>query len=194
MKLIRNIVLFSLVATPLFAQSAPETWTVDKAHSSTTFKVRHFVANVTGAFRDFDANIRLDRANLANSTVEFTIQAASIDTGNEGRDKHLRSADFFDVEKFPTIQFKSTAIKQVEGNEFAVTGDFTMHGVTKRITLPVTFLGFAKTSRGEKSGVEVETTIARKDYGIVWNRNLDEGGVMLGDDVKVAINLELDRK
>jgi polyisoprenoid-binding protein YceI len=191
MKLIRNVVLAALVALPVFAQEA---WTVDKGHSTANFKIRHFTANVIGAFNDFDAAINLDRANPEKSSVEFTIQATSVDTNSENRDKHLRSADFFDVEKFPTITFKSTSIAAKGKDAFDVTGDFTMHGVTKRVTLPVTFGGFAKTQRGEKAGFEVETTLNRKDYGIVWNRALDEGGFMLSDDVKVTINLELNKK
>src|SRR5204863_220533 len=137
-----------------------------------------------------DAVVNLDRANPAKSNIEFTIQTTSVDTGNEGRDKHLRSADFFDVEKFPAITFKSTSIAAKGKDSYDVTGDFTMHGVTKRITLPVSFLGFAKTQRGDKAGFELETTLNRKDYGIEWNRALDEGGFMLSDDVKVDINLE----
>ena len=190
MKFIRNILLASLVALPVLAQ---ETWTVDKSHSTANFKIRHFTANVVGAFNDFDGTINLDRANPAKSSVEFTIQATSVDTNSENRDKHLRSADFFEVEKFPTITFKSTAVAAKGKDAFDVTGDLTMHGVTKRVTLPVTFGGFAKTQRGEKAGFEVETTLNRKDYGIVWNRALDEGGFMLSDDVKVTINLELNK-
>lgn len=196
MKLVRHLLLSLVLVVPLVGQdAAPELWTVDKTHSSATFKVRHLMANVTGNFRDFDAQINVDRAKPANSSVEFTIQAASIDTANASRDKHLRSADFFDVEKHPTITFKSTAVKPRSANDFDVTGDLTMHGVTKRITLPVTFLGFGKDARGnEKGGFEIEAVVNRKDYGIVWNRALDEGGVLLGDDVKVAINLEVGRK
>ncbi len=192
MKMTRTLLLLALAATPLFAQEA--NWTVDKSHSSTTFKVRHMMANMVGQFRDFDGKIDINRAEPAKSTVEFTIQAASIDTGNQRRDEHLRSPDFFDVAKFPTITFKSTAVAKKSETQFDVTGDLTMHGVTKRVTLPVTFLGFGKTARGEKAGFEIETTVNRKDYGIVWNKNLDEGGFLLGEDVKVSINLELDRK
>jgi polyisoprenoid-binding protein YceI len=199
MKLIRTILLAAIAATPLLAQTpaapATEAWGIDKAHSMAQFKVRHMMANVVGQFRDFDASITIDRATPANSSVEFTIQATSVDTGNTNRDDHLRTADFFDVAKFPTITFKSTSIKEKSKNEFDVTGDFTLHGVTKRITLPVSFLGFGKDARGnEKGGFEIETTINRKDYGVVWNRNLDEGGVLLGDDVKVSINLEVGKK
>ncbi|HET8772604.1 MAG TPA: YceI family protein [Thermoanaerobaculia bacterium] len=191
MKLIRNILLASLVALPVLAQ---ETWTVDKGHSTANFKIRHFTANVIGAFNDFDGTVTMDRENPAKSSVEFTIQAASIDTNSENRDKHLRSADFFETDKFPTIAFKSTSVAPKGKEAFDVTGDLTMHGVTKRVTLPVTFGGFAKTQRGEKAGFEVETTLNRKDYGIVWNRALDEGGFMLSDDVKVTINLEMNKQ
>lgn len=213
MKLIRNLFIVTLAALPLFAQQpqtvtktttttttttgtpVTEAWTVDKSHSSAEFKVRHLMANVSGRFNDFDAVIHLDRTNAANSSVEFTIQATSIDTANKNRDEHLRSPDFFDVAKFPTITFRSTSIKERSKDVYDVTGDFTMHGVTKRITLPVTFLGFGRGPGGvEKAGFEIETTINRKDYGVVWNRNLDEGGVLLGDDVRVTVNLQLNKK
>ena len=196
MKAIRHLSALALFAAlPLLAQApATETFTVDKNHSMAMFKVRHMMANVVGQFRDFNADVNIDRENPAKSSVEFTIQATSIDTGNPNRDNHLRSPDFFDVAKFPTITFKSTAVAAKSKNDFEVTGDLTMHGVTKRVTLPVTFLGFAKTAKGEKAGFEIETTINRKDYEVLWNRNLDEGGLLLGDDVKVTINLEMDKK
>ena len=203
MKLIRTfvVVVVALAALPLLAQEAQtaapvtESWTIDKAHSSAEFKVRHMMANVGGRFGDFDAVIHLDRTKASNSSVEFTIQAASIDTGNKNRDDHLRSPDFFDVAKFPTISFKSVSIKERSKDLYDVTGDLTMHGVTKRITMPVQFLGFGRGPGGsEKAGFEITTTLNRKDFGVVWNRNLDEGGVLLGDDVKVTINLELNKK
>jgi polyisoprenoid-binding protein YceI len=197
-KLIRSILITALVATPLLAQApaaSTEAWGIDKAHSTATFKVRHIVTKVPGSFKDFDADIQLDRANPAKSSVEFTIQAASINTGNDNRDNHLKSPDFFDVAKFPTISFKSTSVKAKSKNSFDVTGNLTMHGVTKQVTLPVEFLGFSKDPRGnEKAGFEIETTLNRKDYGIIWNRNLDEGGMLLGDDVDIDINLEVGKK
>ena len=214
MKFIRTFLIAMLSALPLFAQqgqnaitktttttttqtAAPvtESWTIDKAHSAAEFKVRHLMANVGGRFNDFDAVIHLDRTNAANSSVEFTIQATSIDTGNKNRDEHLRSPDFFDVAKFPTITFKSVSIRERSKDLYDVTGDLTMHGVTKRLTLPVQFLGFGRGPGGnEKAGFEITTTLNRKDFGVVWNRALDEGGVLLGDDVKVTINLELNKK
>jgi polyisoprenoid-binding protein YceI len=156
MKLVRSFLIVTLAALPLFAQqpqtAAPitESWTIDKSHSSAEFKVRHLMANVGGRFNDFDAVIHLDRTNPANSSVEFTIQATSIDTANKNRDEHLRSPDFFDVAKFPTITFKSTSIKERSKDLYDVTGDFTMHGVTKRITIPVEFLGFGRGPGGSE--------------------------------------------
>jgi polyisoprenoid-binding protein YceI len=119
------------------------------------------------------------------------VKAASIDTGVADRDKHLRTPDFFDVEKFPEISFKSKSIKATGKDSYNVTGTFTLHGVTKEITLPVSFLGTVKDPWGnQRAGFSAETTLNRKDYGIVWNKALDNGGALLGDDVKIAINLE----
>jgi polyisoprenoid-binding protein YceI len=188
--------LLTLATFPLLAQNvpAPEVWTIDPVHSGVNFTIRHFVSNVPGQFREFDGRITIDRANPERSTVEFTIQAASINTGSEDRDKHLRSEDFFDVAEYPTISFKSTSITPKGKANFDVTGDLTMRGVTRRITIPVTYLGSMKGPRGEKSGFELNMVLNRKDYGIVWNRVLDSGGSVLGDEVKVSINLEADRK
>lgn len=193
----RSIVALAFVALPLFAQSqaAPEVWVVDKNHSSAEFKIRHLMSSVTGNFRDIDATILMDRAQPTRSSVEFTIQAASIDTRAADRDEHLRSPDFFEVTKYPTISFKSTAVAKKSDTQFDVTGDLTMHGVTRRITLPVTFNGILRDPRGsERAGFSVETTLDRKEYNISWNRVLDEGGVLLGDEVTVLIDLELGKK
>lgn len=207
MKVIRTAALAALLVTPMLAQvpspapaptpvPAPVTvWVVDRPHSSATFKIRHLMASVPGQFRDFDIAARLDRANPAASTVEFTIRSASIDTGESGRDEHLRSPDFFEVTKYPTITFKSTSVIPKSPTQFEVTGDLTMHGVTKRITFPVAFMGFGRNARGEeRAGFEVETILDRKDFGITWNRVLDEGGLLLGDDVKISISLQMAKK
>jgi polyisoprenoid-binding protein YceI len=199
MRLARTLLFAALVAVPMLAQkppaAAPETWVVDKAHSMTQFKIRHLMSNVTGRFRDFNAAVSIDRADPARSSVEFTIQAASIDTGENTRDEHLRSPDFFEATKYPTLAFKSSVVTPKSATRFDVTGDLTMHGVTRRITLPVEFLGFGKDARGnERAGFSIETTLDRKDYNITWNRILDEGGVLLGDEVKVMIDLELVKK
>ncbi|HET7436094.1 MAG TPA: YceI family protein [Thermoanaerobaculia bacterium] len=197
MKAIRSIFLIALAAAlPVLAADAPapQTFSIDKAHSDVSFRVRHMMSNVRGAFDDFDGMINIDRTNLANSTVNFTIQAKSVDTRNENRDNHLRSGDFFDVEKFPTITFKSKKITAAGKDQYNVVGDFTMHGVTKEITIPVRSFGFANDGRGGvKTGFEITTTLNRKDYGIVWNKAIDNG-TLLGDDVEVAINIEANAK
>ena len=197
MNAIRRLVVLALAAVPLFAQTpaAPEVWVIDKPHSSATFKIRHLMSNVPGTFRDIDAVINIDRAQPARSSVEFNIKAATIDTRDAQRDEHLRSPDFFEAAKYPLITFKSTSVAKKSENAFDVTGDLTMHGVTKRITLPVTFLGFGRGPSGkEQAGFEIETTLDRKDYNITWNRVLDEGGVLLGDEVEINVSLELGRK
>jgi polyisoprenoid-binding protein YceI len=190
MKRLAFVLGLSLTAAALYA--APETYVVDKPHSEADFSVRHMMSKVTGKFDDFSGTITLDRAKPATSSVEFTIKTASINTGTADRDKHLRSADFFDAEKNPEIRFKSVSIAPSKTkNVYDVTGDLTMHGVTKRVTLPVEFLGFQKDPWGnERAGFQLETKLDRKDYGINWNKALDNGGFLVGDDVTVSINLE----
>lgn len=196
MKQLRSIAVLLVSLSTLPLSAATETFIVDKVHSGAEFKIRHMMSTVGGKFSDFAGTIVADRANPANSSVEFTIQAASIDTATPDRDKHLRSADFFDVEKYPTITFKSTKITPTKTRDtFDVTGDFTMHGVTRRITIPVVFLGIAKDPWGnDRAGFELNTTVNRKDFGINWNKALDQGGYLLQDDVKIAINLEAVKK
>ncbi len=182
------------VLTASAALAAPETFQFDKGHSLVGFRIRHFVSKVEGRFREFDGTAFLDRQNPAASRVDLTVQAASIDTGNENRDKHLKSAEFFDVERFPTITFKSTKVTAKGKDSYEVTGDFTMHGVTKTVTIPVRHGGFLKAGKVEKAGFEVASfTIDRKDYGITWNRSVDAGAVMLGDDVEINIQVEANK-
>ena len=192
----RSRTLFATLAAVVIAATAgaADTWTFDKVHSDVSFQIRHFLSKVRGRFTDFDGTIVADRARPEASSVEFTVKAASIDTGNENRDKDLRSANFFEVEKYPDITFKSTKVTPRGQDRYDVTGTLTMHGVSKEITLPVTFLGTVNTGRGEKAGFETGITLNRKDYGIVWNRVLEGGGTTLGDDVVVSINVEANKK
>jgi polyisoprenoid-binding protein YceI len=177
------------------ATAAPETFRFDKAHSLVGFRIRHFVSKVEGRFKEYEGVIALDRQNPAASNVELTIQTASIDTGNEGRDKDLRSPNFFDIEKYPTISFKSTRVVAKGNDTYDVTGDFTMHGVTKTITVPIKHGGFAKVGKGEKAGFENATFLLnRKDFGISWNRAVDQGGFMLGDDVEINVQVEANKQ
>jgi polyisoprenoid-binding protein YceI len=177
-----------LVAWPAVAA---ETYSVDPAHANVAFQVRHFMSQVPGRFNTFEGKVHIDRDEPEASSVEFTIQAESIDTSNEKRDEHLRSPDFFDVANHPTITFTSTSMKKVGQDSYEVTGDFTMRGVTKSITLPVKVLGEMKDPWGnQRIGFEISTTVNRKDYGITYNKILDQGGLMLGEDVAVTVNLQ----
>lgn len=174
------------------AAAAATTYTIDPAHSDVSFKIRHLIANVAGQFAEFDGTISADWDNLEASSVRFAIKAASIDTRNEDRDKHLRSADFFDVEKHPEITFVSDRITKAGDNSYSVTGKLTMHGVTKEVTLPVTYLGEMTDPWGNvKAGFALSTTLDRTAYGIVWNKALETGGFLLGEDVEIEINLEV---
>jgi polyisoprenoid-binding protein YceI len=182
----------AILAAPLFA----DTYTVDKVHSEATFNVRHFVSRVSGKFDDFSGAINGDFSKPEAASVEFTIKTASVDTGVADRDNHLRSADFFDAAKNPEITFKSTSIKPTgTKNLFNVTGNLTMRGVTKQVTLPVELLGSLTDPWGNtRAGFATHTTLNRKDYGINWNKALDNGGFMLSDDVDITINLETVKK
>ncbi|MEO8198059.1 MAG: YceI family protein [Thermoanaerobaculia bacterium] len=183
-------VLAAVAMAPLAAQAAT-TYTADKAHTNVSFAVRHILTPVRGTFGDFTMTIVKDDANPAGSSVDFKIQAASVTTANEMRDKHLRSEDFFFVEKFPEITFKSTKIEKVSDTEYQATGNFTMRGVTKVMTLPVTYLGEMKGMDGKPVvGFSVTTKLDRKEFGFNWNKALDNGGLLLSDEVTIEINIE----
>jgi polyisoprenoid-binding protein YceI len=187
----RRTAILAVAAGLLAGSASADTYTFDKAHTEASFQVRHMLTKVRGKFDDFAGTIQVDPAKPEAASVEFTIKTASIDTGVEGRDKHLRSADFFDAEKNPEITFKSSGVKVTSKDHYDVTGTLTMHGVAKAITLPVTFLGTVKSPFGdERAGFEAAITLNRKDYGLLWNKTLETGGVLVGDEVEVAINVE----
>ena len=175
----------------LSPQETTGVYNFDKAHSNIGFRIKHMgLAEIPGYFSDFTGAINYDAADPTKSSVEFTAKATSINTGVEPRDKHLRNADFFEVEKYPDITFKSTKIEK-RGNSYVATGDFTMKGVTKQIQLPVTFNGMLKDQRGNiKMGFSIETVINRRDYGINYGSNLPNGTAMLSDDVKINLQIE----
>ena len=167
---------------------------VDQNHSQVGFKVRHIVSKVSGRFGEFSGTFEISPENLTDSSVTLTIQTASINTDNERRDTHLRSEDFFSVDKFPEITFKSTKIREAGDDEFEVDGILTIHGVAMPTTVDVTFLGFAKMGDANKAGFDATAKINRKDFDMVWNRALDQGGTILGDTVTISINLELNKQ
>lgn len=187
-------VALAFLALAPAARAEKETFTFDKAHSEFGFKVRHFVSKVGGRFTKFDGTIELDRANPASGAVNLKIDAASIDTGNPNRDKHLNTPDFFDTAKFPDITFKSTKIAAKGKDTYEVTGDLTMKGVTKPVVLTVTAGGFANDGQGgQKAGFDVAGKISRKDFGVNWNSIVD-GNAMLSDNVDVLITVEANKK
>ena len=191
-RLVTALAIGSLVAAGQ-ALAAPETFQFDKNHTLVGFRIRHFVSKVEGRFKDFEGAITLDRQNPSASKVELTIQTASVVTAVENRDKDLRSPNFFDVEKFPTITFKSTRIEAKGADTYEVTGDLTMKGVTKPVTLTVKSGGFIKLKGAEKAGFDVTGKLDRTQFGVTWNRALEGGGTMLSDDVDINIQVEANK-
>src|SRR5512133_644006 len=189
----RLLSLFLAVAAPAAGFADVSTWNLDPAHSQASFTIRHLViSNVRGEFQKFSGAVQLDDKDLSKSSVDVTIQAASIDTGNPDRDKHLRSPDFFDAEKFPTIAFKSTKVEKAGDGKLHVTGNLTMKGVTKPVVLAVDGpTGEIKDPKGNlRRGLSAFTTINRKDWGLNWSKTV-EAGPVVGDDVKIHIEAEL---
>lgn len=189
---IRSLLILSAALAALSARAATETYTIDPVHSSVGFNIRHFVSKVPGKFSKFSGTVTVDRADLTKSSAEATIEIASVDTGNQKRDDHLRTADFFDAAKYPTMKFRSTAWKKTGENTFDVTGDLTLKDVTKPVTLKVTLLGFGPGMPGTQlSGWEATTTIDKKQWNMKDPAMLDAA---LGDDVTITINVEAGNK
>jgi polyisoprenoid-binding protein YceI len=190
MRLVKLPLALAVLALAVPASpAAADAWTIDRNHSQVGFSVRHLLTPVPGSFDTFEGRIDYDAENPAASTVEVTVDTTSIDTNNERRDNHLRSADFFDAANHPTLTFKSKKVAPLGENNLAVTGDLTIRGVTKEVTVPVEVLGVM----GDKAGFLTEFTIDRKEYGVVWNRALDQGGSLLADEVKIVLTIEADR-
>jgi polyisoprenoid-binding protein YceI len=174
------------------AAQTQTTWQIDPAHSSVEFAVKHMMfATVKGRFGGVSGTIVLDQQNVAASSVTATIEATTIDTRDENRDNHLRSAEFFDVAQFPQITFESTSIDQTGEGEARVHGKLTIHGVTNEVAFPATFHGSGKSPFGTTvAGFGGELAISRKDYGLIWNVALETGGVMVSDNVKITLDIE----
>jgi polyisoprenoid-binding protein YceI len=176
---------------------AQASYAIDASHSRAAFAVKHMmVSTVRGDFSGLSGTVVLDEAEPARSRVEATIDARTVNTGVEMRDNHLRSPDFFDVEKFPTIRFVSTKVQKLDAENYAVTGDLTMHGVTRHVVLDVESpaLELKDPYGNTKRGATATLTVNRKDYGLNWNTALEAGGVLVGESVRVTIDLQLVRK
>jgi len=201
--MIRRLVSLAVfVPVTAFAQAAPppalagapadpSAWRIDKTHSELTFQIRHFMSRVRGTFRDWKGSVSLpDPAKWESAAITVEIQTGSVFTDNDRRDADLRSANFFAADSFPTITFKSTKIER-NGGAAKIYGDLTIRGVTKSVVLDGHFLGLQNNANGaQRLGFEANTTVNRLDYGVKWNRAVEGGGMMLGDEVKIDIAVE----
>jgi polyisoprenoid-binding protein YceI len=191
-----KITPLALLSALLIAHAAfaADTFVFDKAHSTIGFQVRHLFSKVPCKFDDFSGQIQLDEANPEQSSVEVTIKTASVDTGVKMRDDDLRSPNFFDATKFPEITFKSTSVKRTGENTADVTGNLSMHGVTKEVVLKVELLGKGAGMQGAiTSGWDAGTALKRSDFGLSWNKVI-EGTQVVGDDVQIELHVEADKK
>lgn len=167
-------------------------WALDPTHSSVDFTIRHMmIAKVKGTFHTFTADIEADADDLSTAKISFEVDLASIDTRNADRDNHLRTGDFFEVEKYPKMTFKATNIKKTGSDTYDVTGDLTIKDVTRQETFHVTYEGSGKDPWGnERAGFSAEGKIDRSDYGLTWNAALETGGVLVGNEVKISLEIE----
>lgn len=174
------------------AASAQTNWGLDKGHSSVGFSVAHMVVSeTTGNFKDFDVKVSSTADDFNGANVEFTAKTASVFTDNEKRDGHLKSDDFFNAEKFPELKFKGTLVKQ--GNKYVLKGDLTIRDVTKAVTFDVTYGGKVKAFGGEKAGFKFSGKLNRQEYGLKFNKALEGGGLIVGDEVEITCKIELNK-
>jgi len=186
-------VVLSLLS--ILALKAQTKWSVDKAHSQVQFSVTHLIiSEVTGKFNSFDANIETVKDDFSDVKIDFSADINSINTENEKRDAHLKSDDFFNAEKYPKMTFKATSMKKVSNNKFKLTGDLTIRDVTKKITLDVTYNGTVKDPWGNtKAGFKISGELNRFDYNLKWNSLMEAGGAVVSKEVRLNINLELQK-
>ena len=186
--MLRILALLAVLGVPS-AHAAK--YTIDKEHSNVAFKIRHLASRVPGSFTDFSGSFEFSEKDPQKSSLETVIQVASINTRNADRDGHLRTADFFDADKFPTATFKSAKVAGAGKDRFKVNGVLNLHGVEKPVVLDVEYLGTAKNFKGKTTaGFSAKGKFNRKDFGIVWNKVLDTGSAILGDEVELSIEVE----
>ncbi len=194
MKQLKSLfVIFLFAASTIFSQTE---WTLDAAHSSVGFSVSHLVISETeGKFKSFDGSITSSSDDFEDAKITFTIDVNSINTDNEKRDAHLKSEEFFDAEKYPEMKFVSKSFKKKSGKKYVLVGDFTMKGVTKEVELDVKFNGVVKDPWGNtKAGFKVSGELNRFDYGLKWSATTEAGGLVVGKEVELEINIELTKK
>ena len=185
--------LFILLTALSAIATAQTKWGLDRSHSYVNFSVSHMViSDVTGTFNDFETTVESISDDFSDAKIHVSIKAKSIDTGNEGRDKHLASADFFNAEKDSIVSFKSTKIEKVSAGKYKIYGDLTMRGVTKQVVLDAQYKGKAKNPWGKTiAAFKANTTVNRKEWGLNWNKALEAGGVLVGENVDITIAVQL---
>jgi polyisoprenoid-binding protein YceI len=198
-QLLSRITLSATLAAALAlpAAAATTTWQIDPAHTAASFAVKHLmISTVRGEFKGVTGTVNWDDQDVTKSTVDVTIDTKTVDTGEPNRDKDLKSDKFFDVEKYPTITFKSKRVEQVAVGKLRVTGDLTIHGITKETVLDVEGPSASVKDPWGNTRVAISATtkVNRQDYGVKWNANIDGGGVVVGDDVNITIDLEMVKK
>lgn len=191
-----NRVLSIVAATVLTSATlSADTWEIDKAHSNVGFQVTHMViSRVKGQFKSFSGTINFDGKDFGAASVEVAIDPRTIDTGNESRDKHLKSPDFFAADSLPEMKFKSTKVTGLGDNKFEMVGDLTMRGVTKPVTLLGEFHGAITMKEGAKAGFSATGKINRQDWGVSWSKKLDAGGLVVSDEVEILLEVEANKK
>ena len=196
MNIFKNLFLVLLVVASIQSILADANYTIDKEHTSLEFEITHLmISTVKGRFDDFEGSIKLDDKKNTLLSIEGKAKAESINTNQEKRDKHLKSPDFFDAKKFPTLDFEATGIKLTKGKSSKVKATLSIHGVKKTVTVNLIFKGIVTDPWGaEKAVVDAETTINRKDFGLNWNEALETGGVMVGEDVKIIVHAQANLK
>ncbi len=187
-----SLSLIAIIAQGIKAQEPSTVWNLDKSHSSVGFSVDHMViSSVYGAFNDFSAVIKSDKPDFSDVSVNFTIQVSSIDTKEPKRDGHLQSADFFDVQKYPVITFIGKMFVKVKGNQYKLTGDLTMHGVSKLVTFDAKFGVINDPYGNTRAAVQINGELDRYEFDLKWNKAIEAGGLMVGQMVKLMINVEM---
>ncbi len=190
LSLILSLVVFA--ASAVFAQSS---WVMDPAHSSATFKISHMViSHVVGSFKDFSITLNSSKDDFSDASVEGVIKVGSINTDNTMRDNHLKSDDFFNAEKYPEIRFKSTSFTKTGDNKYAITGDLTIRDVTKKATFDAVLNGVMQTPQGLLASWTATTTVDRFEYNLKWNKTIETGGLIVGKDATVTLNLDFYKK
>jgi polyisoprenoid-binding protein YceI len=193
MKRIYNVALMAILLVAATGAMAQTKWTVDKLHSNVKFSVQHMVVSeMEGSFKMFDGTMEHSKADFSDAKINFTVDVASVNTDNERRDGHLKADDFFNAEKYPKMTFVSTSVKSAGQGKYKIAGNLTIRDVTKPVVFDVTHGGVLKTQKGSKAGFKARTTINRFDYNLKWDRATETGGLVVGKEVEIVVNVEMD--